>query len=169
MEVAALVISIVASVASILSGFWSRRLSRHSNTLPVLVELFREHRGERLAEARRYVRQELPEDVGEGLGSLPRDKEELVRDLAWFYDNIGALVAHDIVDFDPVAGYLGGSALETGNRLEPLIEVERRRRAGDGDPQRWQEYFENMAAMLRALPPEKARQRQPNWVLASER
>lgn len=153
-----------------MSSRWSLRLSRHSNTLPVLVELFREHRSDRLAEARSYVRQELPAiDVTGGLSALPPDKQKLVRDLSWFYDNLGALVAHDIVDIDPVAGYLGGSVLETWDTLQPLIEGERLRRVNDSDASRWQEYFENMAALLRDCSPETARRRQRNWILQASR
>jgi hypothetical protein len=36
------------------------RLSEHANTLPMVVDLFREHRSVRLAQARTFVHEELP-------------------------------------------------------------------------------------------------------------
>jgi hypothetical protein len=51
MELAALIISIVALAVSVLLGWKALILARHSNTMPVLIDLFREHRSDRLAEA----------------------------------------------------------------------------------------------------------------------
>jgi hypothetical protein len=166
MEAAALSISVVALVVSVLGGYRAQRLSRHANTLPVLVQLFSEHRGERLAEGRRIVRQDMePVPREDGFASIPAEQRQLVRELAWFYDNLGALVAHDIVDLAPVSGYLGTSVVETWRVLEPFITVERTRRARDLDPSRYLEYFENLAFLIDANPPLDARTSQRNWCL----
>src|SRR5579875_2508274 len=103
MALAAVLISIVAVAASVLLGWRTLTLTRHSNAMPVLIDLFREHRSKRLADARQFVYFDLSKyEPSAGLEGLPEDKRAIVRDLAWFYDNLGALVAHGIVDIAPV-------------------------------------------------------------------
>ena len=85
----------------------------------------------------------------------------------WFYDNLGALVAHDIIDLEPVAGYLGGSVMDCWTKLAPLVRGEREQRMirGSGDPDRWQDYFENLDALVREHGPERARRELRLWRL----
>ncbi|MGH1556471.1 DUF4760 domain-containing protein [Streptomyces sp. L7] len=160
MNVAALLVSVGALLVSGAASYRQLRPAAHANTLPVLVELFREHRSDYPAEARWFVHQELPgRDVSEGLHSL--------RDLAWFYDNLGALVAHGIVDIDPVSGYLGGSVISTWESMAPLIAAHRvrRRAAGrDGDAE-WQGYYENLYHLIKKKPPAAVRNRLERWSL----
>jgi hypothetical protein len=166
MEFAALVFSIIALVVSATMTRRQLRLARHSNSLPILVDLFREHRSSRLAEARQFVYRGLSShDPKNGLAALPADKRDLVRDLAWYYDNLGALVLHEVVDVGLVAGYLGGSVVSVWDSMRPFVEAERTRRSNDPDPRRWQEYFENLAALMREVPPSKARGARALWRL----
>ncbi|MGI5398397.1 hypothetical protein ACQEVG_02850 [Streptomyces sp. CA-135486] len=93
MNVAALVMSIVAVAVSILFSYRREILARHANTLPVLVDFFTEHRSDRLADTQDFVYKELSTyDLTQGLAALPEEKRSQVRQLAWFYDNLGALV-----------------------------------------------------------------------------
>ncbi len=85
--------------------------------------------------------------------------------MAWYYDNLGTLVAHGHVDLEPVSGYLGESMALVWARMEPLVRAEREVRAGTNDPQRWQVYFENLVALVRECPPAEARRRQRAWRL----
>ena len=170
MEVALALIAVIISVISLVaSGLISLRaltLTRHTNTIPVLVDLFREHRSTRLAEAREYVFYELPRlDLSPGLSGLPEEKRTLVLELVWFYTNLGALVAHGIVDIAPVSGYLGTSAIAVWETIWPLVEAERKRRANPSDPEYWQAYFENLISLIRENPPEKARASERLWRL----
>lgn len=166
MALAAVVISIVAVVASVVLGWRALTLTRHSNTMPVLIDLFREHRSERLAAARQFVYFDLPAcDLSLGMDGLPEDKKGLVRDLAWYYDNLGALVAHGVIDIAPVSGYLGQSVLLNWEIMQPLIQAERKKRQDSYDPERWQIYFENLYHLIREQPPEKARSGQRMWRL----
>lgn len=157
-------------IALAVSAIMTRRqlvLARHNNSLPVLVDLFREHRSSRLAEARQFVYSGLAAcNLKDGLAGLPPEKRELVRDLAWYYDNLGALVLHEVVDVELVAGYLGGSVVAVWESMRPLIEAERLRRTHDADPRRWQEYFENLAVLISEVPPTKARGSRSLWRLA---
>jgi hypothetical protein len=159
MQLAAIFISVVALSISLFAARGQIRTARQANTVPVLVDLFREHRSDRLAEARRFVNTELANhDLSRGLEGLPHHERLLIRDLAWFYDNLGALVAHNIVDIHPVSGYLGGAAVNTWTKMEPLILAERENRVGL-DPSRWQMYFENLCKLIeeihRQLPAQK--------------
>jgi hypothetical protein len=59
----ALVVSVVALAVSTVVGWRTLVLTRHSNAVPVLVELFGEHRDTRLANAREFVDPLQPPDV----------------------------------------------------------------------------------------------------------
>ncbi|MGW4756146.1 DUF4760 domain-containing protein [Streptomyces chartreusis] len=168
MEIAAVMVSVVALAVSGLASLRQLRLTEHANTLPVLVDLFREHRSVRLARARQVVYEQLPAcDLSTGLAGLPESERDLVRELAWFYDNLGALVTHGVVDIEPVSGYLGGSVISVWERMEPLVQAERSKRASNDlpDPNRWQEYFENLYHLVREMPPEQARAQTRLWGL----
>ncbi|WP_404197242.1 DUF4760 domain-containing protein [Streptomyces tauricus] len=168
MEIAALVVSVMALGVSGLVSVRQLRLTEHTNTLPVLVDLFREHRSMRLARAREVVFEQLPDwDLAAGMEGLPEVERNLIRELAWFYDNLGALVTHGVVDIEPVSGYLGGSVISVWERMEPLVRVERAKRAQNAlpDPNRWQEYFENLYHLVRKMPPPQARAQSHLWRL----
>lgn len=159
MELAGLLLAVAALAISLATAHRQLRLARHANVVPVLIDLFREHRSRSLADARRFVYTGLDGcDLSLGLSGLPDDqKRDSVRELMWYYDNLGAMVAHKIVDLEPVAGYLGGSVVDMWNALEPLVRAERNRRAQASDPARWQLYFEHLALEVQRLPPDKAR------------
>ncbi|MFE2103546.1 hypothetical protein, partial [Streptomyces sp. NPDC059468] len=168
MEIAALVVSLVAFGVSGAVSWRQLRLSKQANTLPVVVDLFREHRSVRLARARTFVLEELPAcDLSLGLAGLPDEGQDLVREPAWYYDNLGALVTHGVVEIEPVSGYLGGSVISVWEHMEPLVAVERARRAQNAlpDPNRWQAYFENLYHLVRETPAEQARAETPLWRL----
>jgi hypothetical protein len=169
-SLAAVVLAGVGTVVAIRVASRQLTLARHANAVPVLVGLYGEHRGKRLADARRFVYHDLGSfDPKNGLDALDAENRELVRDLAWFYDNLGALVAHDVVDIDFVSGFLGGSVASTWTELEPFIRGEREKRKGHAtDPERWQMYFENLATLVRETPPQVARSRQKLWRLEDE-
>ncbi|MCQ9135836.1 MULTISPECIES: hypothetical protein [Streptomyces] len=166
MNITALLVSVAALLVSGATSYRQLKLAGHANTLPVLVELFREHRSDHLAQARWFVHQQLPgRDVSAGLHSLTPEERKLVRDLAWFYDNLGALVAHEIVDIGPVSGYLGGSVISTWECMEPLVTAHRARRAeaGRDEGAAWQGYYENLYHLVRKNPPGAVRGGLARW------
>ncbi|MEU6765033.1 hypothetical protein ABZ916_21175 [Streptomyces sp. NPDC046853] len=166
MEIAALVVSLLAFGMSGLVSLRQLKLSQHANALPVVVDLFREHRTVRLGQARTFVHEELPAyDLSLGLAGLPEEGRGLVRELGWYYDNLGALVAHGVVDIEPVSGYLGGSVLSVWEHMEPLVRAERARRRQSAlpDPERWQAYFENLYHLVKEMPAERARAKAQLW------
>ncbi|WP_153182732.1 hypothetical protein [Streptomyces sp. E2N166] len=166
MDIAALVVSITALTATLLTSLRQLVLARHANTLPAVVGLFQEHRGAELARARHIVVTELAgRDLSEGLAAVPEEHRQQVLNLCWFYDNIGALVAHGVVPLAPVSGYLGGSVVETWKIVRPmaLAEREKRRRLQFRDPERWQAYYENLYHLVATTPPHEARTKAPRW------
>jgi len=160
MEIWALVVSVAALAVSVAVAIRQLRLARHTNSVPVLVDMFREHRGHELAETRVFVHEKLRlMDQEDGLASVPSDWRERVRDLLWFYDNLGVLVIHNIVDADVVSGYLGAAATSVWQSTQRLIVAERDRRRPDSpvDPERWQAYFELMVREFAVHSPSSAR------------
>ncbi len=161
MEAVAVSVSILALLVSAATAIRQLSLAKHTNSVPILVDLFREHRSNYLAEARQTVYQKLPDmDLTKGLAGLPKPTRESVRDLMWFYDNLGVLVVHRIVDIRPVSGYLGGAALLVWESVEPLVQAERAKRKDASearDPGRWQHYFELLVEEIRRNPPAKSR------------
>jgi hypothetical protein len=172
MDVAALVVSITALTVTLLTSLRQLALARHANTLPAVVGLFQEHRGAELARARHIVVNELAgRDLSDGLAAVPEEHRQHVLNLCWFYDNIGALVAHGVVPLAPVSGYLGGSVIETWKIVRPmaLAEREKRRQLQFRDPERWQAYYENLYHLVVSTPPHEARAKASRWCRAGSR
>jgi hypothetical protein len=162
LAVLAVVISILSLVAAILTAGRQALLAQRANDASALVELFREYRSQPLASARRDVRDHVKEwEPAKGVEGLPQD----VKGLLWFFDNLGVLVAHGVVESGPVIGWLGGSAVVVWDLLEPFIVAERASRSRGLDPNRYQEYFENLVMLIRKTPPEEARGLDKLWRL----
>lgn len=165
----ALIVSLAAVGVGFLFGRRQALTARQANQMPVLVDLFREHRSATLAHTRVFVHGLKSDDFdpADGLAGLPTDMQVPVRELMWFYDNLGALVAHGIIDLGPVSGYLGGSVVDCWGKLAPLVDGERKKRglSGSVDPDRWQVYFQNLDGRIRDYSPEQARRDLRQWRL----
>lgn len=160
MQFASLLVSILALLTSL--GVASRQLrtSRTANSVSVLIGLFTEHRGHHLASARQIVFNDAASwQCDLGMAGVPEGQRDAVRDLMWFYDNLGALVVHGVVNIKPVSAYLGASVLGLWDHLKPIIEAERMRRRQGGlpDADRWQGYFELLHQMASVHDPSKYR------------
>jgi hypothetical protein len=89
-DVLALILSTIALAVSLAAALRQLRLAKQANSLPVLVDLFREHRGSQLSEARNWVYGHLGDfDLSRGLEGLPPREQQPVRELSWYYDNLG--------------------------------------------------------------------------------
>ncbi|MFT9663692.1 hypothetical protein ACM0CQ_15760 [Mycobacteroides abscessus subsp. abscessus] len=160
MDLAIRITPIAISLIAVAVAALSLRAARQNVSTKVLVDMFKEHRSNELAEARRFVHNDIdPEThpIDEGFKAFG-DMESRVRDLAWFYDNLGVLVHHGTVSLNPVSGYLGGSVSDTWKKLEPYILAERQRpdRIKSVHPERWQIYFELLDQRIRLNPPAEA-------------
>jgi hypothetical protein len=161
-SITALVVSLAAVVGGYYFGLRQAVTSRQANQIAALVDLFAEHRSETLTKGRAFVCGDgiASCDLKAGLDGVPSEYRRAVVELMWFYDNLGVLVAHGIVDLDPIAGYLGGSLVNSWTALAQLVEVERQTREGG-----WQEYFENLNMLVMEKGPAKARTQLKLWRL----
>jgi hypothetical protein len=170
MAIAALAVSVVALTVSAWAANRQLAISRQANSVQVLVDMFAEHRGADLAAVREYLGG--PEmqglDPTKGFKAFG-DKQTAVRDLAWYYDNLGVLVTHGVVDLAPVSGYLGASVVTCWDVLKDFVEHERLGRAQSPDPNRYQEYFENLAVLVQERDPMTSRTTAKLWRLAPQR
>ena len=158
MQLTALILSLLAFAVSLGVARQQLSLARHANSLPVLTAMFKEHRDPELADVRSFLHQAAgTADPTMGFAAFG-DRRQGVLQLAWYYDNLGALVAHDVIDVAPVAGYLGGAMLDVWRILEPFIITERASRSSSPDAGRWQQYFENLAVVVRGCKLEHERQ-----------
>jgi len=147
--VGALAVAVVALIVSIWTAMHSATAARRERALAVSIDLFREARD--LGPARRDVFFEIAPLETCRLDELPASLRDSAQKLCWFYDNVGVLVAHRMVDIEPIAGYLGDSILDSWDRLERFILAERahRRERSDARADAYQWYFEELVTRLR--------------------
>jgi hypothetical protein len=100
--------------------------------------------------ARRYVRIGLQNehDPQLGLSGLPDDVRPDVLWVCHFFDNVGFLIAHDLADWQLVAGFIGDGALGVWNVIEPYVHYESCIRNSP-----YQVYFQDLARRLMEHPP----------------
>lgn len=143
-NVAALVISIAALTASVLIPYGQLRSSQRANTLAMVFNGFRETRTPEFRTSVEYVlyrlRREFPDAIS--YVDLPAGPKEHVRQVAFFYDELGKLVVHGVVDQDLVIGSYGLTIHRTWSAIAPYVYREREIRQRVVLP-----YLEHMAAV----------------------
>jgi hypothetical protein len=146
---------IVAAVAAAISA-WQLREARRANAFPAVVDLFREYRSADMVKARRLLDEELPRlDGKSGIRGLPDDVAQAALKVSHYLDNLGVLVAYELVEPDFAAGFLGDSALRMWGKLSPFIINERALRS----PGAHLQYFEHLVATFEEAPPSRARRK----------
>ena len=127
-------VSIVLALVAVCVSAWQTRSSiqhaRHSRSLPVIAELFREWRSQ---EFRKSVHSllTLPSSKVSSYGflSLPEDRREDAYKVCYFFDYIGTLVAFGIISQDIVISTMGTQIMQVWSAMYPAIENERDRRS----------------------------------------
>lgn len=155
-----LVLSLLALASSIFFGTWQLRLSRHANSVPVLIGMLQEWRSPEFASHRDYIAHELP-PVAIALTKLPEPALSHARPVAHFFDNLGVLVRHNVIDEAVVLSYLGRAVVFYWERLRPFIEAEGAAR-GDGrleEGDNYQAFFRYLAMRAGGGRAEALRQR----------
>lgn len=153
-DVLSIVLSGLALAISALVAARQLRLARHTNLLPVMIDMFREFRGREFKEQLGYIEERLWEDCppqDTGTVDLPEAAKERVVSVASFFNTVGLLVAHGVIGKVIPASYMGGSVLRAWSRLAPYIQTERVRR---GDPNYYC-FFEHLAAVADATSPDQ--------------
>jgi hypothetical protein len=159
----ALVIAISALVVAIAAAVISARQLlevEKANTFPATVDLFREYRTREMVAARRLISERLPQLSEEsGFSGLPDDVAQASLKVSHFLDNLGVLVANDLLDPKLAAGFLGDSTLRQWVLMKPFIERERELRS----PNAYLQYFEHLAATLHEIKPARVRAVLRKW------
>lgn len=142
-SVMALAASFLALLVAAATGYRQLRLMRGANLLPVVLEGFRETRTKQWSDCRTYILDHLRDEHDPSLGiwKLPEPVKHHFRYAASFYDDLGKLVAHKVVDERLILGAYGGSVVPMWRIMAPLVVEERA--AGR---RHMYVYFEDLAA-----------------------
>lgn len=127
-NVATLAVSVVALIASAIVGMRQLRLSDGGNQLPVVLEAFRESREPGWLPANEYVLTTLPakHNPEQGHRGLPDEARVHTNTIGLFYDDLGKLVAHGVIDKNLVIGAYGTMIVRLWDALAPFVYAERR-------------------------------------------
>jgi hypothetical protein len=149
---AALAISLVALVVSILLTVRQIRLASGGNHLPVVLDAFRHTRSAAWLDAENYVLTELTDEHAAGCGyrDLPAPARTHAGTIGLFYDDLGKLVAHGMIHQSLVIGSYGTNIVRLWDALAPYVYAERRARG-----LHFWIYFEDLAARTAATPPDR--------------
>jgi hypothetical protein len=127
LNVATLTLSSVAIVVSWVSTLRQRRLANSSNHLPIVITVFRESRTDAWLAAQEHVLNELPsrDALKYGISGLPKQAHAHAVLIGLFYDDLGKLVAHRMIDQHLVIGGYGTMIVRLWDALAPFVYAER--------------------------------------------
>jgi hypothetical protein len=124
----ALVISVIALGVSVVLGRRQLKLARDSHLLPIISDIFKETRSEPFMESMAYIRDRLAElPADNGYRYLPGEGRVHIRRVGLFFDDIGKLVAHHIVEENIVLGAYGGAIQRIWDIVAPYVYSERQK------------------------------------------
>ncbi|MFH0521819.1 hypothetical protein ACHBTE_32155 [Streptomyces sp. M41] len=149
------VVSLTVSILALaISGFFAFRQlhsAQSANVLAMILNGFSETRDPAYSEAIEYVLYHLPADYPQPISylHLAEPHKSHVRRVGFFYDDLGKLVAHGVVDEKLIIGAYGRSLLRAWTILAPFIYFERQEH--QRMPMR---YFEDLAYRVSRTSPE---------------
>ncbi|MFG2823521.1 hypothetical protein ACGFX4_29360 [Kitasatospora sp. NPDC048365] len=149
------IVSLTVSVLALLiSGYLALRQLRSSqgaNVLAMILDGFSESRDPAYSEAIEYVLYRLVDDYPRPISylDLAEPHKSHVRRVGLFFDDLGKLVAHRVVDETLIIGSYGRSILRAWLILAPFIYLERQ--AHQRTPMR---YFEDLAHRVSRTSPD---------------
>jgi hypothetical protein len=157
-------VSVVLALAAVGVSSWQVRASiisaNKANALPVVSEAFREWRSPHLNDAFRNLLTTTEEQVmGESFEALPPKLREDAYEVCTFFDYLGTLVLHGIVNEDVIVGGFGTRIVQVWKIMEPLIWHERKYREDHfppGTPKGFMEYYEHLVKLTEVLGGENA-------------
>jgi len=129
-------VATLAAVAAVVSSTFldaqALRYSRNANHMPVIIELFKEHRSAEFVRKEKFVWREMPrQDPAKGFTKLPRKVQSYATDVALFYLMISYLSGYKICDQELVALQVKYRLLKTWTAIEPHVRQERVLRGGE--------------------------------------
>jgi hypothetical protein len=151
LNLAALAISLTALVISILLTLRQIRVASGGVHLPVVLQAFNHSRSPEWFEAQEYVLTSLAHEhqADHGWRGLPDQARTHANTIGLFYDDLGKLVAHGMVDQRLVIGSYGTNIVGLWDALAPYVYTERRKHA-----LHFWIYFEDLAARTASTHPE---------------
>ncbi|HEU5157152.1 MAG TPA: hypothetical protein VFU43_09155 [Streptosporangiaceae bacterium] len=147
----ALAISLTALVVSVFMTLRQLRLASGGNHLPVVLDAFKESRSPEWFEAHEYILKNLAEEHAPDCGwrGLPASARTQVSAIGLFFDDLGKLVAHGMIDERLVIGSYGTMIVRLWDALAPYVYAERQAYG-----LHFWIYYEDLAARVAATHPE---------------
>ncbi|MGW7208845.1 DUF4760 domain-containing protein [Streptomyces sp. NPDC054837] len=150
LNLVAVLVAVTALATSMAVSRRQLRLAQNSNVLPIVIQLFRETREPEFSKAIEYISTRLaaehPSD--QGYRALPSEVKRDIRRVSLFYDDVGKLVAHGVVEESLIIGSYGLNIVNMWDVLAPYIYKERILTT------KAMLYFEDLAARAKARPME---------------
>jgi hypothetical protein len=130
------IVAAFASVSAVVTSSYlavqALRYNRNANHMPVIIELFREHRSEAFVRKEQFLWRAMPlQDPSKGFSRLPRKTRAYATDVALFYLMIGYLSEYQISDPELLALQVQYRLLKTWEAIEPYVRKERILRGGE--------------------------------------
>jgi len=160
------IIAVLTSIISLVIVLRQTLILKHANALPILIDMLREYRSADFKRHYRYIADDLrkecdPEQTG--YTNLPVTAAIHVLPVSHFFDNLGLLVAHGIINEELVLSFMGESIEFAWLVLEPYIvkEGELRKAIREGELKKadYQEFFRDLVKRVRTNPPAQIRQK----------
>ncbi|MET9760001.1 hypothetical protein ABZ016_13230 [Streptomyces sp. NPDC006372] len=150
-NIVTLLVSVIALVTSAWLAWSQLTSSRKSTVLAMILEGFRDTRADDYLEAIEYVLYRLAVEHPQPVAyqQLPEESRRYIQRVGLFYNDLGKLVAHGLVDESLITGAYGGSLLRAWNVLAPYVYLERQEH--QRQPMR---YFEDLAWRVSRRRPE---------------
>jgi hypothetical protein len=129
-------IATLAAVAAVVSSTFlaaqALRYSRNANHMPVIIELFKEHRSADFVKKEQFIWREMPrQNPAKGFEGLPKKTKSYATDVALFYLMISYLSEYKICDQELVALQVKYRLLRTWKAIELHVRQERLLRGGE--------------------------------------
>lgn len=151
LNLAALGISLAALAVSVLLTLRQIRLSSGGNHLPVILDAFKlvHDPDSTYLKAEKYLLNDLPQEhsADRGVTELPNPARTHALTIGMFFDDLGKVVAHDIVHQDIIVGSFGSGIIRMWDALAPYVYQQRRTHANH-----FWVYFEDLAVRAAARP-----------------
>jgi hypothetical protein len=128
----AVIASMVAAVSSSLLAWRALRLNRNANHLPIIVDLFAQHRSPEFVEKEEYIWEHIHEHKPSlGFAKLPSPIKNYAIEVALFYLMFGYLSEYEIVERELIALQAKYRVIKTWEALEGHVMGERTLRGGE--------------------------------------
>lgn len=149
------ILSLIAIVVSVIVARSQMAVARREQLLPFIREVLDEFHEPEFKTLLGYVTGDLATDCPQppdGYRPLDEATRQKLRPLTSYFNEVGVLVANNVVSAELVSGLMGGSIVESWDALAPYIYARRHDR---GDDPNYYAYYEHLAACMQKLGPDR--------------